>query len=137
MTTPAFTRWTLQNLALTENYTFESNPYEQTSPVAGKDVQFTPQNRTVGLIPTAFVGIRAKRQPVDWSFTGIVRSVGEYNALLTWSKRPERLLLTNDRGEVLTIKITGITFARQAPQRQRTPYRHKYTVKATVYAYQD
>lgn len=126
-------RWTLATLDNSSSYVFEINPNAQTSPLPAPKIDWSYinfQGDTHG-----FTGLRKGRQPVEWSFSGVIRSQAQYDALLTWVASKTKLVLTTDLPERLVVRLKGLQLQRKGPQRTNVPWRHTYTVKALVYDY--
>lgn len=123
------TRWTLSTLDGLDTYTVPINPNQA-------DSALRDQTLTWFLDSSAgFTGMRAKRAPVPWSFSGVVRSQEHYDALMEWARKRQRVRILTDLGELLEVRITGFQPDRGAPPRRNVEWRHTYKVSALVFSY--
>lgn len=121
-------RWKLETLDLATTYVFEINPNAQSSPLLPRDIQwdFHPS--------TGFTGRRAGRTPHAWSFSGVLRSQDQYDALLEWVGKRAKVYLTDDRGDRFTLRLLEFKPVQSAGARSRhAPWRMTYQVTALVY----
>jgi hypothetical protein len=89
-------RWQFYDPVVHDTLHFTRNPASMTSMAQGhttKSLAISPVNGKV----RAF---RAADKPFVWSFTGKTRTKTDYDALLAWANRPNRLQLTDHLGRV-------------------------------------
>lgn len=122
------TRWKLETLDAAESYTFEINPNAQDSPFLVRNVTWDYNGPVLG-----WSGRRDGRLPKDWSFSGVLRSQAQYDALLVWVGKRVKIKLTDDRGTVYTLRLTTFSPSQQGPARRNAPWRMTYTMRAMVY----
>lgn len=125
-------RWTLQTLDGLETYVFTINPNAQESPYRVRSItwDFHP---TVG-----FSGRRAPRLPQRWSFSGVLRTREQYDALILWANKGVKVRLTDDRGDKFVVRLTNFSPTQQGGARVRVaPFRFTYTMEAFVYEIQE
>lgn len=121
-------RWTLRTLDGLTTYTFLINPNRADSlvPTQPTTFQWAPS--------TGFVGNHRGPTPAPWSFSGVLRTSQQYDDLLSWIGRPQKVILTTDLGEVLTVRLLSFAPDRSGPPRRAAPFRHLYTIKTLLYA---
>lgn len=123
-------RWTFSTLDGLESYTVPINPNQADSPLRDQGMSWFLDSSA------GFTGIRAKRQPVPWSFSGAVRSQEHYEALTEWARKREKVRIVTDLNELLEVRITGFQPERGAPPRRNVEWRHTYKMSALVFAYE-
>ena len=89
-------RWQLYDPIVHDTLTFRHNPQTMTSMAQGH----TTKSQALSPIDGKTRALRSPDKPFTWSFTGKVRTKDEYDALLAWSRRPNRLRLTDHVGRV-------------------------------------
>ena len=140
-----FQRWKLETFDQSESYTFPINPNVMSSPIPAQSLTYNwagdLRSRLYGVgggtqtvMTHSFVGTRAPRAPVQWSFGGVLYDEAHYAAMVEWIGKG-KVRLTTDLGEILQVRLTAFQPERKSPQRPRHPFRHHYTVKALVYFY--
>lgn len=125
-------RWILETLDGAEQYTFPINPSSQDSPHPSDDVSWSCNTQPT---QATFAGLRTPAQPVDWSFTGVLRTQAQYDDMLAWAGRRTKLRLITDLPETLIVRLLGFAPERTGPPRRNVLWRHTYQVKAKVYSY--
>ena len=89
-------KWQLYDPVALDTLIFGHNPITMTSMAQGHATKSTATSPIDGKV-------RAYRQPDKpflWSFSGKVRTKADYDALLAWTARPNRLRLTDHFGRV-------------------------------------
>lgn len=122
-------RWSLTTLDGSETYTVAINPNAAESALRDQSLSWFLDTSA------GFTGVRKKRQPVAWSFSGVVRSQDHYDALLEWSRKRRTVRIVTDLGEALVVRITGFQPGRTAPPRFGVEWRHTYKMNALVFSY--
>jgi hypothetical protein len=89
-------RWQLYDPVADDTLTFRHNPKTMTSMAPGHATKAQAKSPIDGKIRA----LRAPDKPFTWSFSGRLRSKDEYDALLAWCQRPNRLQLTDHVGRV-------------------------------------
>lgn len=121
-------RWKLETLDGSDSYTFGMSPNEQDSPVPNREVtwDFNP-----GL---GWSGKRAGRLPKQWSFSGILRTQEQYEALRDWANKRVKIRLTDDRGDSFIVRLLEFEPTQRAAARNvNVPYRMTYTMRGLLY----
>lgn len=125
------TRWRLESIdAPIASYTFEINPNAQEPPFAERSIawNFHPA--------TGFTGLREGRTGHAWSFSGVLRSQGQYDELLNWVALRRKVYLFDDRGDRLTVRLVRFNPQQRGGARSRTaPWRWTYEMSCLVYDY--
>lgn len=120
-------RWVLQDTHTGDAYTFEFNPSEMTSPHGAKRIEFAATTAVRG----EKIAFEGSAEPVQWQFTGAIFTKAMHDELLYWSKKNNRVWLTDHLGRAWLIYITNY-----APIPLRSvgkPWRHNYTVNALIF----
>lgn len=127
MTTPAPSwRWKFTQAA--DTYTFERNPRTM-RPTA------RPNSTAPGVLSPVdgrFRGDRAPARPYDWSFEGRIKTQTFYEALLLWSEKPGRIVLTDHFQKTLTLRIVAFEPVAM-PTRIDNDWLFNYTMRCLVY----
>lgn len=107
-------------------YEWEINPNDDGSLQYEKTVNYkntsAPDGKTI-----IFEGRDAPRST---SFSGVVLTEDQYNAMVTWFNKRHQIQIEDDLGRVFTIYITKF-----APKRVRSrshPWRHEYTCEYVI-----
>lgn len=119
-------RWEFFDGSISETYTWEINPREGGSPQYEKNIIYentsAPSGKTL-----IFEG---QDRPAELEWSGVILSQAHYDTLLTWFEKRRQIRLTDDLGRVMWIYITAFL-----PTRKRAvgrPYKHEYTMRATI-----
>lgn len=142
-TIPAGSRWMLRDPYTTghiADFVFVTNPSEMASPHAPKNI--TVDKTTTGVPHFWEGGLRA----YEWSFSGILETEAEFNALSDYRRIGRRFHLRDHRNRVWTVTFTNLDVQplRHYPALmggmhvsevlRSAPWAHKYTVSALIYA---
>lgn len=122
--------WRLETLDAAETYSFEINPNAQDSPFRNRSISwnFHPN--------TGFTGQRSGRTGYEWTFSGVLRTQAQYDAMLAWVAKGVKVHLFDDRGDKLLLRLTKFSPTQQGGARTRhAPWRWTYTMNALVYEY--
>lgn len=126
-------RWRLASLNGTEVYDFEINPNQAESPHLNRGIAWEFNGPALG-----WSGRREGRTPLAWSFSGVLRSQEQYEALRLWVGKRKKVRLTDDRGDSLILRLTEFSPTQVGGARGRhAPWRMTYTVNALVYEVQE
>lgn len=121
-------RWKLELLSGGESYEFEINPNAQENPHPARSINWN-FHPTLG-----FSGSRAGRQPHPWSFSGVLRSQAQYDALLLWVDKKVKIRLTDDLGNTRVIRLLEFSPQQTAGARSRhAPWRMIYTMRCLIF----
>ena len=117
-------RWQIYDPVADETLTFAHNPASMTSmaqPHATKSMPASPIDGKVR-------ALRVPDKPFVWSFSGKLRTQVEYDALLAWVNRPNRLHLTDHFGRVHD--VLGQHFSPMPVEKSggRNPWLFAYTI---------
>lgn len=118
------TRWVFTDTAAAETYTVPINPNAMTSSVKKTAKQTLPASPVDGRIR-----VLSKPQPIDWQFSGVIRTQAHYDALLHWVQKSYPIQITDHLARTLTVLLTSFE-----PQDERVHLTTKwtYTVKGYV-----
>jgi hypothetical protein len=119
-------RWTFEDQATLETYTFDVNPKEDDTPGYSKNFKFTNTSAPDGKV-LVFEG---RDQPREGGFSGTVLTEAHFNALHTWWDKRNQILLTDDLGRSYSIIIKS--FRPKRRRSQNYPWRHDYEVDYVV-----
>lgn len=122
-------RWRFDDPSTLETYTFAINPNEGGTPTRQKQFQYqstaAPDGKTI-----VFEG---RDQPKKITFSGVLTDEAHYDALNTWFDHQNQIQLTDDLQRSFYIVIESLTMTRK--RSATTPWKHDYTVTATVVDY--
>lgn len=122
-------RWSIQDLATGETFRFQHNPKAMSS--------VAQPHRTTSLRASPIDGkIRAMRQPdspFPWQFTGKVRTAVEYERLVDWCDRRNRLRITDHLGRTHEVLMQAFEATPVEKSGNGNPWLFTYTVKAIYY----
>lgn len=121
-------RWTLYDPLLDETYTFQRNPRalnRGTSLVKSRQRAANDDGERI-------LTIQRPVEPIDWGFTGDIRTQEQYNALVAWCKKRRRLILTDHYGDAYWVLLYAFASDEQRPTR-KYPIRYRYSIKALLF----
>lgn len=118
-------RWTFATLTGSESDVFEVSPNAQDSPLSSRAMtwDFHPQ--------LGWSGHREPRAPTPWTFSGVLHSQAQYDALLTWVSKKVKIVITDDRSERLVVRLLKFEPTQEAGQ--RNAWRMTYTMRALIF----
>lgn len=124
-------RWQLKDMRTDEVHTVEINPNEMGSYLHDKAFDFAPYRlhsprSSAPRRSARVVGVRAPRQPVDWTFGGIVFTKSHHDALMDWYDRPGKVRVTDHLGRTFEVMMRSLEML----DRRQTPsnaWKFKYT----------
>lgn len=98
----AVIRWQLRDMLTNEKHTVEINPNEMGSYIHDKSFDFAKyKSRRV-------VGVRAPRQPIEWTFGGIVFRKDHHDSLVDWHDRSGKVRVTDHLGRTFEVMIKSL-----------------------------
>lgn len=119
-------RWIFTDLSTSTSETFEINPRDGGTPAYEKNFQYTstaaPNGKTL-----VFEGID---KPQTIEFSGVILTQTQFNLFYNWWNKRNQIRITDDLGRQFVVVMESF-----APVRKRAihyPWRHDYTIKATV-----
>lgn len=119
-------RWTFFDPEESETYTFEVNPNAGGSPNYDKKIIYentaAPDGKTL-----IFEG-QDEVQAIE--FSGVILSQTQFETFADWYARRNSIFMTDDLGRGFWIYITSFKPVRSF--KRSHPWRHNYTVQATV-----
>lgn len=120
--------WTLTSTdASPETYSFEVNPKTD----AGSFSITKSQNYIESAGPNGQTLIHERvDDPIKVSYSGVLLTELQYDALVTWAAKEDPVILTDDLGQSSSILIDSLEFTR-APRRHY-PWRHEFTLTGFV-----
>lgn len=118
------TRWVFNDAVAVEAYTVPINPNAMTSPFGKTQKETLPASPVDGRVRAL-----SRRQPIEWQFSGVIRTQAHYDALLRWVTKPNPVEITDHLGRTFTVLLTAFE-----PEDQRVKLATKwtYTVKGYV-----
>ena len=126
------TRWTFVDSVANESYTVPINPNEAGSPFptrALKSAQANWADVSRGLQRLRV--FESPPEPVDWSFSGVIRTQEHHDALLRWANKNNEVSVSDHLGRTFEVIIKAF----RPVERRPTPnvsWRMTYTVQALV-----
>lgn len=85
-------RWTLHDPVAGDTFRLRANPRQMATPV--RPHRTTTARNFRGVVRA----LRAPDLPQAWNFAGRIRDIEDYDALLAWAKRPNRIVITDHLG---------------------------------------
>ena len=117
-------KWQFDDPVSFDTYVFEINPSEGGSPKYEKQIS---ESSTTDGTTVLFEGRDATKNA---SFSGVVLTQDQYNAMIEWFNKRYLIDYTDDLGRTFTIYITKFD-----PKRERaihSPWKHSYTVDYVI-----
>lgn len=122
-------RWVYRDLVSGETYTVPINPNAMTTPYPQR--KFIYKSTTAGPAGTTVTN-EAHADPQQWQYSGDILDKAHFDALVYWSRKQNRVQITDHYGRAFIITIDQFN---PVPKRAvNVPWRHTYTVSASVYA---
>lgn len=133
---PGNARWTLSDPARDETWTFPINPNRMTSPHSPRNFNILATAPTVVIAGHARGGlgrvIERNAEPYEWSISGVIREEDHYQELLRWSRKLNKLVLTDHFGRKWSIRILHFNPDEKKPTARRN-WRYAYDLKTLNY----
>lgn len=127
-------RWSWYDPALDETWDMERNPDQMTTPHAPKNSKVF--SRSIGGLNSVGNGVsrvlQFRQAPMEWQFSGNVRTEAMHDLLQTWTKKGQRLQITDHLLRTWEVRISALDIEEQRIN-ARNAWRFRYTVKATIY----
>lgn len=128
---PNVVRWRFKDMRTDEIYTVEINPNEMGSYGFSRVIDFALHSRddshhSESTRQARVLGVKAPRQPVDWTFGGVVRSETHHDKLIDWQKRPGKVRVTDHLGRTFEVMMKSLDMTDRRPAGDDT-WRFRYT----------
>lgn len=120
-------RWTLRDTATLVLWTMPINPDSMSSIHPRRNLRFGYGTRTDPRI-RAFSG---SREPIDWEWSGVIRSKSHYDQLVLWAEKSVAVDVTDHLGRTFRVFITEFNPTDRKPT-PTVPWRLRYTMKALI-----
>lgn len=120
-------RWTFTDLTTSEVYTFPRNPRLMTTPHLARAT--TP---LAGCIDTRTRSARRHDNPMEWSFTGDIRTEAHHAALRDWAKRSTFIQVTDHLDRAWKVQMVQFDVTEQRPT-QRQAWRFTYRMRTLLF----
>lgn len=108
-------RWKFLDVRTNEEHTVELNPNTASSYRFDNQFDFAG-NR----------GVRGRRNPVEWTFGGVVRKQGHHDSLIDWQRHPGKVRVTDHLGRTFEVMIRSLDMRDRRPAGDDT-WRFEYT----------
>lgn len=95
------TRWKLYDPVLDEEYTFPKNPSQMGSVHRPRNITA----RTTTAVDGQALVTEGNAPPHQWFFKGSVRYAADYEALREWTRRPNRVQITDHFGRSFYVAL--------------------------------
>lgn len=109
------------------SYTFAISPNDMKIPIVQRDTKYNWNP------PAGFSGSSSRTTPLPWSFSGVLRTEAQYNALRTWCQSKKKVTITDHLGRDFTARLLSFQPEQSGSSRRSAPWRHVYTVEAALY----
>lgn len=119
-------KWEFFDPVTLEIVPFEINPAAGGSPSYQKNVQYKDTSAPDGKV----IVFEGRDRPRELEFTGTILTESQYNMFVEWWDKRYQISVTDDLGREFVIMIDSF-----APTRERAvhyPWKHSYTVRATI-----
>lgn len=116
---PDVVRWIFEEVETSETYTVEINPNEASSHRFGRELLPAPRG---GGRTLAF---QTARQPLDWTFSGVVRAESHHDELIEWQKKPGKVRVTDHLGRTFEVMMRAVDMIDRRPSGDNT-WRFQY-----------
>jgi hypothetical protein len=121
------TRWVLTDTVTAETWTMPINPDSMSSPLQGRTLKFGYGYRLDPRV-RAFSG---QREPVEWEWSGVIRSKSHYDALVAWAEKSVAVDVTDHLGRTFRVFLTEFNPTDRRPT-PRVSWRLRYAMKALI-----
>jgi hypothetical protein len=111
-------RWRFQDMLTNEIHTVELNPNQMSGYLFPKSFEWAGGSRKQG--------VRVPRQPLDWTFGGVVRTEGHHDSLIDWQRRAGKVRITDHLGRTFEAMIRSLDMRDRKPAGDNT-WRFEYT----------
>lgn len=129
-------KWRFDDPTTADSYTFAINPNVMTTPHQLDSLEPGARSAVVPMESNVRAGVarvlQGKRQPLEWSFSGVIREKAQYNAFYQWSRKRTRIQVTDHFGRTWEIRITEFQ-ATEARPSARLKFKFDYTIKAILF----
>lgn len=129
------TRWVLNDPATSETYVFPFNPNQMTSPHrpdSSKYFTASPVPMAQSNVGSYAPVLQGKRDPYEWSFSGVIRDKEQHDAMLRWFTKKTLVDLTDHLGRTWRVRFTALTLDERKPT-PRHPWRFDYTMTTLMH----
>jgi len=117
-------RWRLYDPVALDSFQFSRNPASMTSlaqPHSTKSLAASPIDGNIR-------ALRAPDHPFVWSFSGKLRTKADYDTLLAWTRRPNRVQITDHFGRVHELMLTRFLPTPVDKSGEGNPWFFAYTI---------
>jgi len=127
-----YRRWTLFDQALAEAWTFPVNPNKMTSPHGPRSLTILSTAPTNTTSSSHGRVVEGNMEPYEWQFSGSIRTQEHHDELRRWTRKVNRLMLTDHFDRTWWVRFTGFEVDEKRPS-THTDWRFDYTIKAINY----
>lgn len=113
-------RWQLLEVSTGDTYTVEVNPNQMGNYNFSKNLRFSLHGD--GRVR----GLQTRREPSDWSFSGVLQRKSQHDALVDWAKRRGKIRVTDHLGRTFEAMVKNIDM-RDRRSLTNGAYRFRYT----------
>jgi hypothetical protein len=113
-------RWVFQDMETNETYRVEINPNEMSGYVFPKSFNFARYGSG------RLRGVQGRREPLDLTFGGVVRTKTHHDRLLEWQRKPGKVRVTDHLGRTFEMMIKSVDMIDRRPTGSTT-WRFRYT----------
>lgn len=125
-------RWTLYDPLLDDTYVFPVNPNAMSTPHAPRSLSVITTAPRVGGPSVQGRVVELNAEPYEWQFSGYVRTEDHHDQLRAWTRKVNRLVLTDHFEREWSIRMVALDLDEKRP-RALQPWRFDYTIKAINY----
>ena len=122
------TRWVLTEVATGATWTMPINPDSMTSPFP--DRELTHARGVAGQL-TQVRSVVAPPRPVEWEWSGVIRTQAHYDDLAVWAQKPGKVRVTDHLGRTFEVMLRAFE-PEDRPPTKTTPWRLRYSMKALL-----
>lgn len=120
-------RWVLRDTSTGAQWTMPINPDSMSSPFSARNMKYAggwAKDRRL----RAIAGARA---PVEWEWSGAIRSKSHYDRLVEWAEKSVAVDVTDHLGRTFRVYLVEFTPTDRRPT-PRVSWRFRYTMKALI-----
>ena len=129
-------RWSFTDPLTSDYWEFPINPNAMDPPHRALNLTPGARNATVPTQEMKNTGVarvlQGKRQPLEWTFAGNIRTRDQYMQLRHWTHKRRRILVTDHFGRTWSILLQNLTYTEQRPT-PRAGWKFTYVAHCIMY----
>jgi hypothetical protein len=118
-------RWVFHDPVTNETWTVPINPNEMGTLFPEKNIMV----QVTSAVDGQALLFEGQSSPVSWEFSGVILTVAHHQELLRWSRKRNRIRITDHYGRVIECYLTKFA---PVPKRSQRKWKHDYTMSAII-----